>query len=174
MLVRTAHVDSPIGPLGLAATDRGLCMLSFDATPRTLARAIAERFEEAEIAGDPSLDGAVEALRRYLDGDLRAIDRVRVDAGGTPFQQKVWTALRRIPVGTTMGYGELARRIDAPGAARAVGLANGRNPVAIVVPCHRVVAHNGTLHGYGGGLRRKEWLLQHEGALLATGTGKDA
>lgn len=172
MLVRTAYVDSPLGRLALAATDHGLCMLSFDATPRSLGKALGQRFRQVEIASDPSLDGAVEALHRYLEGDLRALEPLRVDTGGTAFQQKVWAALRKIPAGTTMGYGELARKLHAPGAARAVGLANGRNPVAIVIPCHRVVAHDGTLHGYGGGLRRKEWLLQHEGALLATGAGK--
>jgi methylated-DNA-[protein]-cysteine S-methyltransferase len=124
-----------------------------------------------DLKADRSLGGAVEALRRYFEGDIRALDRLEVDVAGTPFQRKVWTALRGIPVGSTTGYGMLARKIGAPGAARAVGLANGRNPVAIVIPCHRVVAHDGTLGGYGGGLRRKEWLLQHEGALLATGGG---
>jgi methylated-DNA-[protein]-cysteine S-methyltransferase len=168
MIVRTATMESPIGRLALAATDRGLCLLEFDVTAREAKAQLTQRFGEIEIQEDSSLNGAVEALRRYFGGDLHALDGLDVDAGGTPFQRKVWAALRRIPVGSTTGYGALARGIGTPGGARAVGLANGRNPIAIVIPCHRVVASDGTLGGYGGGLRRKEWLLQHEGALLAT------
>lgn len=85
---------------------------------------------------------------------------------GTPFQQRVWTALLEIPCGVTISYGELATRLGDPKASRAVGLANGRNPISIIVPCHRVIGANGNLTGYGGGLDRKEWLLRHEGALL--------
>jgi methylated-DNA-[protein]-cysteine S-methyltransferase len=102
---------------------------------------------------------------RYFGGDLRALDAVPCDPGGTPFQARVWKALRTIPVGTTWSYGALARRIGDPKAVRAVGFANGSNPIAVVIPCHRVIGSNGTLVGYGGGLERKHWLLAHEGAL---------
>jgi len=109
----------------------------------------------------------VRRLAAYFDGDLGALAELPVLTDGTPFQRRVWDELRRIPVGQTISYAELARRIGKPKAMRAVGAANGKNPVAIVVPCHRVVAANGTLWGYGGGLPRKAWLLKHEGALLA-------
>src|SRR5439155_26921038 len=105
-------------------------------------------------------------LRRYLDGELHALDDIDVDLGGTPFQQRVWAALRKIPVGVTRSYGELARAIGKPAAVRAVGLANGKNPVSLVVPCHRVIGSDGKLVGYGGGIERKRWLPPHERALL--------
>src|SRR5690606_33432318 len=101
-------------------------------------------------------------LRAYLAGDLLAIDTVPVRMAGTPFQQRVWDALRRIPAGTTVSYGELASRIGAPTASRAVGMANGANPIPLVVPCHRVIGANGKLTGFGGGMERKRWLLAHE------------
>lgn len=102
------------------------------------------------------------ALRNYFDGDLSAIDSLPTRTGGTDFQRKVWEALRTIPCGTTLSYGELAKQIGHPNAVRAVGLANGANPIGVVVPCHRVVGANGKLTGYGAGLHRKEWLLRHE------------
>jgi methylated-DNA-[protein]-cysteine S-methyltransferase len=104
------------------------------------------------------------ALTAYFGGDLTAIDRVEVDTGGTTFQKRVWDELRKIPAGRTISYAELATRVGDPKATRAVGAANGKNPVSIVVPCHRVVAKGGKLGGYGGGLDRKRWLLAHEGA----------
>src|SRR5262249_24563412 len=109
--------------------------------------------------------GAASAMRRYFAGDLRAIEALVVDPGGTPFQQRVWAALRRIPVGTTVAYSALAQRIGDPLAVRAVAAANGQNPIGIVIPCHRVIGAAGSLVGYGGGLPRKRWLLAHEGAL---------
>ena len=117
-------------------------------------------------ARDPG--GLTGAMRAYFKGDIGAIDRLPVDqTAGTPFQKSVWRALRRIPKGKTISYAELARRIGKPKAVRAAGLANGQNPISIVVPCHRVIGSNGTLTGYGGGLPRKKWLLEHEGALAA-------
>jgi methylated-DNA-[protein]-cysteine S-methyltransferase len=105
----------------------------------------------------------VRRLRAYFAGDLAVLDTIPADPGGTPFQARVWAELRKIPVGSTVSYSELARRADTPDAVRAVGAANGRNPVPIVIPCHRVIGANGTLTGYGGGLDRKQWLLVHEG-----------
>jgi methylated-DNA-[protein]-cysteine S-methyltransferase len=104
----------------------------------------------------------VKVLNAYFAGELDALNDVPVATGGTEFQRKVWRALRMIPAGATMSYGELAAKIGRPSASRAVGAANGSNPVAIVVPCHRVIGANGTLTGYGGGLPRKRWLLDHE------------
>jgi methylated-DNA-[protein]-cysteine S-methyltransferase len=106
------------------------------------------------------------ALEAYLDGELDAIDGLEVETAGTPFQRAVWAELRRIPVGTTLSYGALAARIGNPKAVRAVGLANGANPIGVVVPCHRVIGADGSLTGFGGGLPRKRWLLQHEGVLV--------
>lgn len=103
-------------------------------------------------------------LERYFAGDLGAIEALTVATGGTAFQREVWAALRTIPAGETRSYGELAEALDRPRAVRAVGLANGANPIGIVVPCHRVVGKGGALTGYAGGVERKRWLLAHEGA----------
>jgi methylated-DNA-[protein]-cysteine S-methyltransferase len=108
---------------------------------------------------------ARQALDDYFDGDVAAIDRLDVRTAGTAFQRNVWAALRTIKAGTTISYGELALAIGRPNAVRAVGLANGSNPIGIIVPCHRVIGANRSLTGYGGGLPRKRWLLEHEGAL---------
>jgi methylated-DNA-[protein]-cysteine S-methyltransferase len=104
------------------------------------------------------------ALAQYFDGDAGALATIAWGTAGTPFQRSVWTALTTIPPGETLSYGALAVRIGRPKAVRAVGSANGANPVSVVVPCHRVIGSNGTLTGYGGGLDRKRWLLRHEGA----------
>ncbi|MBI1815838.1 MAG: methylated-DNA--[protein]-cysteine S-methyltransferase [Deltaproteobacteria bacterium] len=106
--------------------------------------------------------GHVATLERYFDGEITALESISVAFVGTPFQTKVWNALRTIAGGTTLSYGALAKRIGDPKAVRAVGLANGRNPIGVVVPCHRVIGSNGSLTGYGGGLPRKRWLLEHE------------
>ena len=105
-----------------------------------------------------------DALAAWFAGDLGALDGLPVKTGGTPFQRAVWKALRDIPAGETRTYGQLATAIGAPRAVRAVGLANGANPVGVIVPCHRVIGANGTLTGYAGGLERKRWLLAHEAA----------
>ena len=104
------------------------------------------------------------AFEDYFAGDIRALERVPVATVGTAFQRKVWAALQRIPAGETRSYGQLAAEIGLPKAMRAVGLANGQNPIAIVIPCHRVIGADGSLTGFGGGLPRKRWLLRHEGA----------
>ena len=106
------------------------------------------------------------ALTAYFKGDLDRLNTIKWRVAGTPFQQKVWTALPRIPAGTTMSYGALAAKLDAPKAMRAVGHANGCNPISVVVPCHRLIGANGALVKYGGGLERKRWLLEHEGVSL--------
>ena len=110
-------------------------------------------------------NGLADAIGSYFAGELAAIDRLPVQTGGTPFQREVWRALREIPCGTTVSYAELAERIGRPTAVRAVGLANGSNPIGVVVPCHRVIGANGSLTGYGGGIERKRWLLEHEACI---------
>jgi methylated-DNA-[protein]-cysteine S-methyltransferase len=102
------------------------------------------------------------AIARYFAGDCEVIDALPVKTAGTPFQREVWRALRKIPCGTTASYAQVAQRIGRPAAVRAVGLANGANPIGVVVPCHRVIGSDGSLTGYGGGIRRKRWLLEHE------------
>lgn len=109
--------------------------------------------------------GLASAIRRYFEGDIAVLSNLPVATSGTPFQTDVWKALRKIKDGTAISYAELARRIGKPRAVRAAGLANGQNPISIVVPCHRVIGSDGSLTGYGGGLPRKQWLLQHEGVL---------
>jgi methylated-DNA-[protein]-cysteine S-methyltransferase len=106
------------------------------------------------------------ALTAYFKGDLDRLNTIKWRVAGTPFQQKVWTALPKIRAGTTMSYGALAARLNAPNAMRAVGHANGSNPISVVVPCHRLIGANGALIKYGGGLERKRWLLEHEGVTL--------
>jgi len=108
----------------------------------------------------------LSALTRYFKGDLAALHAVKWRVAGTPFQQKVWHALPKIPAGTTMSYGALALSLNAPNAMRAVGHANGANPISVVVPCHRLIGANGSLVKYGGGLARKRWLLLHEGVAI--------
>ena len=108
------------------------------------------------------------ALAGYFKGDLDRLKEIEWRVGGTPFQQKVWAALPTIPVGTTMSYGAMAAKLDVPKAIRAVGHANGSNPISVVVPCHRLIGSNGSLVKYGGGLERKRWLLKHEGVALTT------
>lgn len=126
---------------------------------------VLEALDFEDAPGTPP-EGALRArLEAYFAGDLDALSAIEVrPASGTAFQRRVWEELRRIPAGETISYAELARRIGRPSAVRAVGAANGRNPIALVVPCHRVIGKDGSLTGYAGGLERKRWLLEHEGA----------
>jgi len=154
-----AIVDSPVGPLTLVAQDGQVVGLYMDEQRH---RPDASRHGERDDTVLPELRAELDA---YWTGELREFT-VPVGLDGTAFQRRVWQALRTIPYGETWSYGKLAAEIGAPGASRAVGLANGRNPVGIVVPCHRVVGASGSLTGYGGGLERKRWLLDHERAGL--------
>jgi methylated-DNA-[protein]-cysteine S-methyltransferase len=121
-----------------------------------------------EPAAEPT--SLTRTLQAYFDGDLEALATVRIATGDTPFQRQVWSELRAIPAGTTISYGRLAARIGRARASRAVGAANGANPIPIVVPCHRVIGANGTLTGYGGGLAHKKWLLNHETRFASVAT----
>jgi methylated-DNA-[protein]-cysteine S-methyltransferase len=159
------RIDTPIGTLILVADAAGNLRVT-DWTDhehrmlQLLERHYGKNKFRLEPASNPNNLSA--ALNRYFTGDLTAIDTIPVQTAGTPFQREVWRALREIPVGTTTSYGQLAAKIGRPAAVRAVGLANGANPIGVVVPCHRVIGSNGSLTGYGGGLERKRWLLQHE------------
>ena len=150
-------VDSPIGVLTLTANDRALTRLHMGPF-ETDGRKDAGRFAEV-----------IAQLDAYWKKDLKDFD-IELEPTGTPFQLRVWAALRDIPYGSTASYGEIARRVDSPRAVRAVGRANGSNPIAVIVPCHRVIGANGTLTGYGGGLERKQTLLELEGIVPTGGT----
>lgn len=151
-------MDSPVGRLLLAGDGEALTRLSFQTSRR------AARPDETWTRSERPFRTAEAQLRAYFDGSLRRFDLPLILAG-SEFERQVWGALLGIPYGRTVSYGDLARRIGRPTASRAVGLANGRNPIAIVVPCHRVIGSNGALTGYGGGLEVKRWLLAHEGVL---------
>ena len=151
-------IESPIGTVVIVCGDGAMRSLHFlDSNPAAA--------DGADRTNDPL--GCSSRIKAYFNGDLAALDEIPVDPPGTPFQRLVWEALRDIPAGRTESYGKLAARIGRPTACRAVGLANGQNPISLVIPCHRVIGSNGTLTGYGGGLHRKKWLLEHEGALAA-------
>jgi methylated-DNA-[protein]-cysteine S-methyltransferase len=160
-------LDTPIGELAVIADREGnLRTLEWTDHDERMRRQLRLHYGAEGFVLAPARDpgGFTSALRAYFAGDLAAIDRLPTATGGTPFQRLVWRALRDIPCGTTLSYSELARRIGRAEAVRAVGLANGANPISIVVPCHRVIGAGGALTGYGGGIERKRWLLAHEGA----------
>jgi methylated-DNA-[protein]-cysteine S-methyltransferase len=154
---------SPVGTLYFVAGETALRALDFDRfAPRTRDLLQLRDDEAAQPARRADPQGLGARLSAYFDGDLHAFDDLAVVMDGTPFQRRVWAELRSIVPGTTISYGELAARVGVRNGARAVGLANGANPIALVVPCHRVIGSNGTLTGYGGGMERKAWLLRHE------------
>ncbi|WP_030163356.1 methylated-DNA--[protein]-cysteine S-methyltransferase [Spirillospora albida] len=159
--METTHVvlESPVGPLTVVVTDGALSGLYMEMQRH---RPLEERFGVRVDNPDAEPFAAIAAqLKAYFAGELTTFD-LPLKLNGTPFQRRVWEALRSIPYGETVSYGELAKELGSPGASRAVGLANGRNPVGIVVPCHRVVGSGGGLTGYGGGLERKRYLLDFE------------
>ena len=156
------YVDSPIGRLMLTsdgAALTGLYMNLYRNKPSKLPGLGDDWIQNATI--DP-LPAAARQLKEYFAGKRREFD-LPLRMEGTEFQQRVWRELTKIPFGETRSYGQLAKRLNNPNGSRAVGLANGRNPIAIIVPCHRVIGADGSLTGFGGGLDRKEWLLTHEG-----------
>ena len=147
-------IESPVGPLTLAGRDNTLAHLRMTDQTHEPDRA-------SWVEDDDAFPDAVEQLGAYFAGELSSFD-VDLALTGTEFQRRVWAALQTIPYGETRSYGEIAAQIGAPGASRAVGLANGRNPIGIIVPCHRVIGASGSLTGYGGGLDRKRVLLELE------------
>jgi AraC family transcriptional regulator, regulatory protein of adaptative response / methylated-DNA-[protein]-cysteine methyltransferase len=158
------ELDTPLRPVIALAGERGVCWLEFldRRTFDTELRRLQSRFRLPIVRGSSRhLERLRAELREYFAGTRRRFD-VPLDTGGTPFQRRVWDRLRRIPFGSTVSYSQIATELKNPLAIRAVGRANGQNPVAIVVPCHRVLRADGSLCGYGGGLWRKRWLLDHE------------
>ena len=158
-------ISTPVGPMMIAADLLGnlrvaLFTEDLDVVRRQLRLQYGAHGFTLEPATNPY--GISEAISRYFVGELNAIDTIPVQTAGTSFQREVWCALRQIPCGKTISYGQLVQHIGRPAAVRAVGLANGANPIAVIVPCHRVIGSNGSLTGYGGGLERKRWLLDHE------------
>jgi methylated-DNA-[protein]-cysteine S-methyltransferase len=171
------RVATPTGPMLIVSDDRQqLRAVDWEDHEARMFRLLRRRYGENGVALEETriASEAARALQAYFDGDLAAIDGQTVAAEGTPFQSEVWAALRLIPVGTTIAYGALAVRLGKPKAMRAVGLANGANPISIFVPCHRVIGANASLTGYGGGIERKRWLLAHEnGATLREASTRD-
>ena len=166
------RIASPVGDV-LLVTDAEGAVRAFDFTdyePR-MRKLLARHYGEVVLPEGRAPEAVRAAVAAYFGGDATALDGVAVRTGGTDFQRSVWAALRTIPAGETWSYGQLATAIGKPAAVRAVGLANGANPIGIIVPCHRVVGANGTLTGYAGGLERKRWLLAHEKADAGTEQG---
>jgi O-6-methylguanine DNA methyltransferase len=166
---------APVAELLIVTDEEGtLRGLDFENHNDRLPQLLRDHYGEMSLERGAAPRTVVRALDAYFDGDLRALDDLPVATDGTPFQRKVWHALRKIPAGETCSYGQLAAAIGRPTASRAVGAANGLNPVGIVVPCHRVIGANGKLTGYGGGLPRKQWLLEHERKFAARQNSKKA
>ncbi|CAG0949911.1 Methylated-DNA--protein-cysteine methyltransferase [Phycisphaerales bacterium] len=160
-------MESPIGPLAVAADGEGVRAVEFsDASdPAAALSELSRRLaREVTLAHSGLAHACAAELREYFAGARREFS-IPLAPRGTDFQRRVWSALAAIPIGTTRSYGDVAREVADLSAVRAVGAANGANPIAIIIPCHRVIASDGTLHGYGGGLHRKRWLLDHERAM---------
>ena len=157
------HIDSPIGTILIVVDGEQLCSLDFADYEQRMMTLLLRRYGPIRLAQTIDPCGFSSCIRDYFAGDYRCLDAIPVSTGGTAFQQQVWSTLRTIPPGTTINYGEIAAKLGKPAAYRAVGGANALNPIPIVLPCHRVIGADASLTGYGGGIERKRWLLQHEG-----------
>lgn len=164
------RLESPIGTIVLISDGEALRVLDFVDCEERMQRLLKLHYGEQPVVESRESLGLKRRVEAYFAGELTSVDAIAVCTEGTSFQKQVWAELRNIAAGTTLSYGALAKRIGRPGASRAVGLANGSNPIAIVVPCHRVIGASGALTGYGGGMERKRWLLEHEGAQLSLAT----
>ncbi len=160
------HIDSPIGTILIVVDGDRLCSLDYADYEQRMLTLLQHRYGPIHLVQTADPYGFSSRIRAYLAGDYRCLDAIPVSTGGTAFQQEVWSALRTIAPGTTMTYSELAAKLGRPTAPRAVGGTNALNPIAIVLPCHRVVGANASLTGYAGGIERKHWLLRHEGYCL--------
>lgn len=159
------HYKTEIGTL-ITVFDAGiLCALDFTEYEDRMHRLLRKSYPHYQLQQENDPFGFRAVINSYLAGDGTAFEATEVKLTGTEFQKQVWQALRGIPTGTTMSYGDLSHKIGRPKAVRALGHANSQNPIALVVPCHRVIGQDGSLTGYAGGLERKKWLLHHEGAL---------
>lgn len=160
------RIETPVGTVLLVVDpDGAVRALDFAGYEGRMMGLLRRHYGDAPLTDGRAPEAVRTAVASYFGGDHRALDGLTVKTAGTDFQRAVWAALRDIPAGETRTYGQLAAAIGRPKAVRAAGLANGQNPVAVIVPCHRVIGANGTLTGYAGGLERKQWLLDHEGAV---------
>lgn len=165
MTFRRDRVPTPIGAMFVLVDDEGRVRgVDFEDFEERMLRLLRRQYGEGQVTLVSGRVPQRAAITSYFAGDLEALDGIEVATGGTAFQREVWAGLRTIPAGETLSYGGLAARIGRPSAVRAVGLANGSNPIGVIVPCHRVIGADGSLTGYGGGIERKRWLLTHEGA----------
>jgi len=173
MKIRWARMETPVGPIVVAWSVHAVVFLDMEAIVERQSwktrmvreePALEKRFGGVELIPASSTAGPMQELARYFAGDVAALDAIAVNTAGTPFQEQIWKGLRRIPAGKTLTYGEIATKAGRPGAARGAGGAVGSNPIAIIIPCHRIIGANERLTGFGGGLVRKRWLLRHEGA----------
>jgi methylated-DNA-[protein]-cysteine S-methyltransferase len=162
------RIATPVGEVLLVTDGEGAVRaLDFADYESRMTRLLARHAPAAALVDGRAPETVRRAVEAWFGGDLTALDGLTVKTGGTAFQRTIWAALRTIPAGETRSYGQLAAAIGSPRAVRAAGLANGQNPVAVIVPCHRVIGADGSLTGYAGGLERKRWLLRHEGAVIA-------
>jgi methylated-DNA-[protein]-cysteine S-methyltransferase len=160
------YIDSPVGTVVIVVDGEEMCSLDFTATEQRMLALLRRRYGQFRLVPTINPCGFSDLVRGYFLSNYHCLDAIPVNTGGTPFQRQVWSALRTIPPGTTTTYGRLAAQLEKPTAYRAVGAANALNPVALVLPCHRVIGADSSLTGYAGGLACKQWLLQHEGYLL--------
>jgi len=168
MQLFVSHLESPLGDMLLISdTEQNIRALDFADHKAHLHRLLREHYGSTNLIDSPAPQRIAEALSRYFSGELDALEALPTATAGSDLQRRVWAALRRVPAGTTTTYGQLARELGFtdPRAAIDIGAANGANPIAIVVPCHRVIASNGEPKGYAWGLHRKRWLLEHEQAI---------
>lgn len=162
MNATVSEVATPLGRMLAVSDGRRLVALEFADKEERMLTLLRRRFGTVQLEQRQGRTGVTDRIDAYFAGDVAALASVPVLTGGTPFQEQVWAALRDIPAGATVTYGDVARRIGRPQASRAVGRANGLNPIALVIPCHRVIGSQANLTGYAGGLERKRWLLEHE------------
>ncbi|MBE9007230.1 methylated-DNA--[protein]-cysteine S-methyltransferase [Fortiea sp. LEGE XX443] len=156
-------INSEIGAISIVSDGEKLCAIDFADYEQRMVKLLQKRYVNCDFQYAKNPQGFSSKIQAYFDGDRTSLNDIPVSTAGTVFQQQVWLALRTIPWGTTLSYANLAVRIGKPTAYRAVGMANSVNPVALVLPCHRVIGANAALTGYAGGLERKRWLLNHEG-----------
>ena len=161
-ILHTDQIPTPIGEVFIALEGQKLVFLDFADNLERIEKLLKRRYGSYALEPTHNPHGVSKRVSSYFGGDLTALEGTEVSTGGTEFQKRVWNGLLEIPMGQTWSYGQLAAHLENPGAVRAVGQTNGLNPVALVLPCHRVVGANGTVTGYAGGLERKKWLLEHE------------
>ncbi|MBD2435335.1 methylated-DNA--[protein]-cysteine S-methyltransferase [Nostoc sp. FACHB-110] len=158
-------INSEIGTILIASDGEKLCALDFADYEQRMFKLLQRRYGSFDLKYVKNPQGFSSKIQAYFEGERTSLNNILISTGGTAFQQQVWLALRSIPWGSTISYADLAAKIGKPTAYRAVGMANSLNPVALVLPCHRVIGANATLTGYAGGLERKRWLLNHEGVI---------